>query len=183
MLQWDDAAYRQLIKAKKADTYLYTRETVKEYPDYYVADASLANGQKVTDANPQQKDFLWTSGVRLVDYTSTRGEKLQAACGCRRITRPASSIPRWSTSTRSNRRAPTTIRSLAYNGFNIAHYTSNGYAVLEPDIVYKVNDPGVSAVACVVPAVKAAIATGVVDAAARRAFRATHGAAIRRRSW
>ncbi len=33
----------------------------------------------MTDANPQQKDFLWTSGVRLVDYTSTRGEKLQAA--------------------------------------------------------------------------------------------------------
>jgi len=37
--------------------------------------------------------------------------------------------------------------------------------VLEPDIVYKVNDPGMSAVACVVPAVKAAIAMGVADPA------------------
>ena len=70
-----------------------------------------------------------------------------------------------------------------YNGFNIAHYTSNGYAVLEPDIVYKVNDPGMSAVACVVPAVKAAIATGVVDAQTRRHPRAIPGAATRRRSW
>ncbi len=35
--------------------------------------------------------------------------------------------------------------------------------MIESDIVYKVNDPGVSAVACVVPAVKAAIATGIVD--------------------
>jgi dipeptidyl aminopeptidase/acylaminoacyl peptidase len=44
-------------------------------------------------------------------------------------------------------------------------YTSRGYAVLEPDIVYRVNDPGMSAVWCVVPAVKAAIATGIVDSA------------------
>jgi len=35
--------------------------------------------------------------------------------------------------------------------------------VLMPDIKYKLNDPGMSAVACVVPAVKAAIATGIVD--------------------
>ena len=35
--------------------------------------------------------------------------------------------------------------------------------MLEPDIVYRVNDPGMSAVWCVVPAVKAAIATGIVD--------------------
>jgi dipeptidyl aminopeptidase/acylaminoacyl peptidase len=49
------------------------------------------------------------------------------------------------------------------NVVHVANYTSAGYAVLEPDIVYKINDPGMSAVACVVPAVKAAIATGVVD--------------------
>ncbi len=50
------------------------------------------------------------------------------------------------------------------NGFNKSVYTSQGYAVLIPDIVYKVNDPGMSAVWCMVPAVKAAVATGVVDA-------------------
>jgi dipeptidyl aminopeptidase/acylaminoacyl peptidase len=43
-------------------------------------------------------------------------------------------------------------------------YTNRGYAVLDPDIVYRVNDPGMSAVWAVIPAVKAAIATGVVDA-------------------
>ena len=35
--------------------------------------------------------------------------------------------------------------------------------MLVPDITYRVNDPGMSAVWCVVPAVKAAIATGIVD--------------------
>lgn len=42
-------------------------------------------------------------------------------------------------------------------------YTSNGYAVFMPDIAYQVNDPGRSACWCVMPALEAAIATGVVD--------------------
>ena len=32
-----------------------------------------------------------------------------------------------------------------------------------PDIAYRLNDPGVSAVECILPALDAAIATGVVD--------------------
>ena len=49
------------------------------------------------------------------------------------------------------------------SGFSTALYTSNGYAVFMPDITYRVNDPGMSAVECVLPALEAAIATGVVD--------------------
>src|SRR5206468_12944523 len=37
------------------------------------------------------------------------------------------------------------------------------YAVLMPDIKYTVNDPGRSAVWCVLPALEAAVNTGVVD--------------------
>ncbi len=49
------------------------------------------------------------------------------------------------------------------SGFNKSVYTSNGYAVLMPDITYRVDDPGMSAVWCVLPALEAAIETGVVD--------------------
>ncbi len=165
MAQWGDARYATLVKAKNADTYLYTRESVKESPDFYVADAMLSNGVKVTDANPQQKDFLWTSGVRIVDYTSTRGEKLQAALYLPANYDPAKKYPAVVEIYEKLSQNANAYPQPAYNGFSISAYTSNGYAVIEPDIVYKVNDPGVSAVACVVPAVKAAIATGVVDAA------------------
>ena len=44
-----------------------------------MADASLANGKKITDANPQQKDFLRTSGTKLIEYTTAKGDKLQGA--------------------------------------------------------------------------------------------------------
>ena len=53
----------------------------------------------------------------------------------------------------------------AANGFNRQAYTSNGYAVLQPDIKYYVNDPGMSAAWTLPNAVKAAVATGVVDPA------------------
>jgi len=147
MLLWDDAAFTQLIKAKKADTYLYTRETTQEYPNFYAADASLAHGRKITDANPQQNDFLWSNGVRLVDYSSTRGEKLQGALWLPAHYEAGKKYPMLVYIYEKLSQAANDYPQPGYNGFNIAHYTSNGYAVLEPDIVYKVNDPGMSAVA------------------------------------
>ncbi len=99
----------------------------------------------------------------LLDYTSDKGDKLQAA-----LFLPANYEP--------GKKYPTIVyiyeklsQSLnAYTipsarGFNKSVYTSRGYAVLMPDIVYKVNDPGLSAVWCVLPALKAAIDTGVID--------------------
>ena len=165
MLHWDDARYGQLIKAKHADIYLYTRETVRDAPDFYATGPSLENGQRLTDSDPQQKDFLWTSGVRLVDYTSTRGEKLQAALYLPANYDSSKKYPLMVEFYEKMSQNANSYPFPGYNGFSISYYTSNGYAVLEPDIVYKVNDPGMSAVACMVPAVKAAIATGVADAA------------------
>ncbi len=163
MLHWDDAAYSTLLKAKKADVYVYTRETTQDFPNFYVAKASLEGGQKVTDANPQQKNFLWSKGVKVIDYSSDKGDKLQGA-----LYLPANYEPGKSYATivyiyEKLSQSANNYAHPTFNGFNIAAYTSNGYAVLTPDIVYRVNDPGMSAVWCVLPALKAAIATGVVN--------------------
>jgi hypothetical protein len=165
MMQWADARFQQLFKAKNADTYVFTRETVKEAPDFYVSGPALDNPQRLTDANPQQKDFLWTSGSRVIDYTSTRGDKLQAALFLPANYDPAKKYPMVVEFYEKMSQNANVYPQPGFNGFSVSAYTSNGYAVLEPDIVYKVNDPGMSTVACMVPAVKAAIATGVVDPA------------------
>jgi dipeptidyl aminopeptidase/acylaminoacyl peptidase len=159
MLMWDDASYTTVLKAKHAGVYLYTRETVSEFPDYHVL-----NGAKITDANPQQKDFFWTKGSRLIEYTSDKGDKLQGTLYLPANYEPGKSYPTITYIYEKLSQGTNMYPHPTYNGFNIAAYTSNGYAVLTPDIVYKVNDPGMSAVWCVVPAVKAAIATGIVDA-------------------
>ncbi|HEY3286176.1 MAG TPA: prolyl oligopeptidase family serine peptidase [Gemmatimonadaceae bacterium] len=151
-------------KARDADTWFFTRQTVVKYPDVYAADAGLVNERRLTDANPQQKDVLWSSGARLVNYVCDHGDTLQGA-----LFLPANY--------ENGKKYPTLtyIYEKLSQGYNVypqpnatryanpAVYTSRGYAFFQPDITYKLDDPGRSAVACVVPAVKAAIATGIVD--------------------
>jgi dipeptidyl aminopeptidase/acylaminoacyl peptidase len=48
--------------------------------------------------------------------------------------------------------------------YNVAAFTSRGYFLLQPDIVFRPRDPGVSVVESVVPAVQRVISMGVVDA-------------------
>jgi dipeptidyl aminopeptidase/acylaminoacyl peptidase len=161
---WGDAAYSRLAKAEKADVMLYTKETELEPPDYYATDSRFGDPKRLTDMRPQVAKFNWTPGVQLVNYTCDKGDKLQAALYLPANYEKGKSYPTMvyfyerMSQTAHQFGAPTA------NGFNKSVYTSNGYAVLIPDIVYKVNDPGMSAVWCMVPAVKAAIATGVVDA-------------------
>jgi dipeptidyl aminopeptidase/acylaminoacyl peptidase len=51
------------------------------------------------------------------------------------------------------------------SAYNTAVWTSQGYFVLQPDIVYRDRNPGLSAVEAIVPAVETVVATGAVDAA------------------
>ena len=162
MLLWDDAVF-SIRKAEDADVFLYTRQTYKDYPDYYVTDSSLKKGTQITDVTAQQKGFLWSSGSMLLDYESAKGDKLQAALFLPTNYEKGKSYPTivyiYEKLSQSLNRYFTPYAS----GFNKSVYTSNGYAVLMPDIVYKVNDPGMSSVWCVLPAIDAAIQTGVVD--------------------
>ena len=49
------------------------------------------------------------------------------------------------------------------SSYNTTNYTSQGYFVFQPDIVYQTNHPGESAVNCVVPAVEEVLKTGMID--------------------
>ena len=162
-LVWDDASFA-FQKARDADVYVYTKQTARDFPNYYVANADFKGGRQITDADPQQKDFAWTSGVRLINYTSAKGDKLQGALYLPANYEPGKKYPLLVTiyEKRSNL-ANTYVAPSETSTPNRSIYTSRGYAVFDPDIVYRINDPGMSAVWCVIPAVKAAIATGMID--------------------
>ena len=100
----------------------------------------------------------------MIDYVSTNGDKLQAALFLPANYEPGKSYPTIVYIYEKLSQGANQYPKPAFEGFSAAPYTSNGYAVLMPDIVYRLNDPGMSAVACVLPALQAAIATGVVDA-------------------
>jgi dienelactone hydrolase len=163
MLAWDDASYPLLAKAKNADVLVYSRGTSLEPNDFYVADASLAGPVRLTDQRPQVAQFTWSPGVQLVNYTSEKGDRLQAALFLPANYEKGKSYPTVVNFYEKMSQTANQFSAPSANGFNRSIYTSHGYAVFVPDITYRVNDPGMSAVWCMVPAVKAAIATGIVD--------------------
>jgi dipeptidyl aminopeptidase/acylaminoacyl peptidase len=166
VLFMDDNSYGSFAKAETGKVFVYTKSNYQESPAFYASTSSdLAAPKKVNSNTPDQAKYAWTSGVKLINYVSANGDSLQAA-----LYLPANYVQgkSYPTITYIYERLTDglnnyTMPGFPGGGFNKAMYLSNGYAVLEPDIKYKLNDPGMSAVACVVPAVKAAVATGIVD--------------------
>lgn len=163
VLLWGDCAYGPPHKARDADVFAFTRQTNADYPDYYLTGATFGDPKRVTEANPRQKEYAWSAGARLIEYRGCGGKRLQGA-----LFLPANYEP--------GKKYPTIVYIYeklsqglhSYAGpsaawFNKAIYTSNDYAVLMPDLCYRLNDPGVSSVECLLPALDAAVATGVVD--------------------
>ena len=66
-LVYEDAAFSNPVKAAKADKYLFTRQTFVEFPDLRVGGYGFKDGAKISDANPQQKDYMWGRRI-LFDY-------------------------------------------------------------------------------------------------------------------
>jgi esterase/lipase len=75
-LVYEDASFSNPVKAAKADKYLFTRQTFVEFPDLRVSGPGFKDAKKISNANPQQADYLW--GHRLLfDYKDKDGHKLQ----------------------------------------------------------------------------------------------------------
>ncbi len=75
-LVFEDAAFSTPAKAARADRYMFTRQTFAEYPDVRVGSYGFKDGKKISDANPQQSEFLWGKRV-LFDYKLKDGTRAQ----------------------------------------------------------------------------------------------------------
>jgi dipeptidyl aminopeptidase/acylaminoacyl peptidase len=164
-LVWEDASIGWLSKAKHAEVYTYGTEDFNKPTEFLVGGPQLKGAQQLTKNAPQESLYTWSAGVRLVNYVSDKGDSLQGA-----LFLPAGyeEGKKYPTIVYYYEKLSQTLHfynrpDYSRTGWNPTLYTSNGYAVFIPDIVYRVNDPGMSAVWCVIPGVKAAIATGVID--------------------
>ena len=161
---WVDRSVGRPVVARDENRMVFTQETFVEFPDYWVSDIRFRNPQRVTDANPQQADFAWSPGRVLIDYVDSRGNELQATLGL-----PAGY--------EEGKRYPMLVyfyetmsqRHHAYQGPtyddrpHMATYASNGYLVLQPDIVYTIGEPGSSAVDDLTAAIQKVIDLGYAD--------------------
>ena len=150
-------------KAKKVDMVLYTIETFEEFPDYYVSELNFKNPIKVTDANPQQKDFVWGHRI-LVAYINSKGQKLQATLSLPAGYEAGKKYPMLvyfyeKMSQRHHQYSMPTYDDRPH----MSAYASDGYLVLMPDIVFEIGKPGTSSLDCVASAVKKVIELGYAD--------------------
>jgi dipeptidyl aminopeptidase/acylaminoacyl peptidase len=150
-------------KAQDADVYLTTASTFREYPDLLVTDHSFREFRKVSDANPQLAALSWGS-AEMVHYSSADGVPLQGILYKPENFDPGKKYPLIVyIYERLSQGIYNFIEPRPFHSINVSYYVSNGYLVLEPDIVYKVGYPGQSALNCVLPAIQAVIDKGGVD--------------------
>ena len=151
-------------KASDADLLLYTRQSVAEFPDLWVATTAFAHPTKVSDANPQQSEYRWAT-VEMVYWLSDNGTPLAGL-----LYKPADfdSTKQYPMIVNFYERSSDNLHAYSPPIFHRStirptYYASRGYLVFEPDVVYQIGFPGKSAVDCVVPGVLALIERGFVD--------------------
>ena len=159
-----DKSFSRPTKAKNADALLFTRSSFSEFPDLWVSNPDLSDMQKVSDANPQQSDYLWGT-AELMEWHSIDGKLLQGILYKPENFHPEKKYPMLvyfyerNSHNLHRHRTPAASRS----SINISFYVSRGYVVFVPDIPYRVGYPGESALNAVVPGVTDLIKQGFVD--------------------
>lgn len=68
-LLMDNYRFGGTVKARLGNQIIFTRESFREFPDVWTADLNLSVPKKISDANPQMKNYLW-GNVELVNWTS-----------------------------------------------------------------------------------------------------------------
>lgn len=161
-LIFEDRSINRLSKAKDAAVFSYLKQDYDLSPEVYVAN-NFTNEKKMISTNPQQKDFYWGKS-ELVSFINRKGKKMQGALFYPANYEPGKQYPMivYIYELLSNT-VHTYITPSERSAYNTSNYTTNGYFIFRPDIVYDTNEPGMSAANCVIPAVEQVLKTGMID--------------------
>ena len=156
-------AFSAPIKAKDADVYLLTEQTFNEFPDLVTTNGTFKELRKVSDVNPQKSKLLWGTS-EVVQFKNADGVPLMGALYKPENFDPHKKYPMMvyiyeKLTQNVNRFVPPAPGT----SINVSYYVSNGYLVLEPDIVYTTGYPGQSSLKCVLPAIQSVVDKGFVD--------------------
>jgi len=138
--------YSGLQKARENNNLIYTQETFQQFPDIQFVQIGKSKSKKISSVNPQQSEYNWGTN-ELVHFTSLDGTKLEGMLVKPENFDPNKKYPmivnfyERSADGLNRYRAPSPGRSTISYSF----YTSRGYLIFNPDIVYRIGYPGESA--------------------------------------
>ncbi len=162
-LIWMDKRVTALAKAKRADRYVYSLMDFDDSPDYFSSDNGFADARQVTRTNPFMSEYAWGRSA-LIDYKSAQGAPLQGA-----LFYPAGYDPskKYPMVVYMYEKLSDGVHQFSMPSerdyYNAASFTTHGYLYLQPDIVFRPREPGLSVVDSVVPAVQKVIQMGAAD--------------------
>ncbi len=156
--------YSSFEKARDGKNLIFTQENFQTFPDVLASDISFKSVKKISDINPQQKDYKWGT-IELVYWTSLDGQKMEGM-----LVKPEGFDPKKkypmivnfyekSSDALNRHREPFPGRSTITYSF----YASRGYLIFNPNVNYKTGYPGEDAYNCVIPGVTSLIEKGFVD--------------------
>lgn len=151
-------------KAKNEDVVVFTKENFQTYPNLISSNLNFKKEKQISDAAPQQEDFLWGT-AELISWRSLDGRLIEGTIHKPENFDPNKKYPlivnfyEKSSQGLLSYRMPENHRSTV----DYHYYTSNGYVIFNPDVYYKEGYPGESAFNCVMPGVSAVVSQGYID--------------------
>jgi dipeptidyl aminopeptidase/acylaminoacyl peptidase len=162
----DMALTQQVVKAKNANVFLFTKENFKAFPDLQLAkNQDFKNSTRISNANPQQANHTWGT-AELYTWIALDGQRLTGMLfkpegfDAKKKYPMIVNFYERSSQDLNLHRIPTPNRS----NINYSFYVSRGYVVFNPDIPYREGYPGESAMSAVIPGVSSLIDKGFIDA-------------------
>lgn len=143
----DEYKFYQLRRAKNADNYAFIKTNFHTSPDVWLATGgNFASARKVSDANPQMKDYSWGK-ASLVDWYAYDGRPSQGVLYTPDDLDPSKKYPMLVVFYERNSEelyAHYTMEP-SWSWVNYPFYVSRGYVVFVPDVHYYTGIPGESA--------------------------------------
>lgn len=160
-LLFDNTSISKLYKAKNVDKYIYVSQRFDNPPTLYLRNESLTT--ELFKSNTHHSLYQWGKSA-MIHFKNSKGITINAALYYPSDYDKSKKYPMIVyiydiVSRNVNHYVNPTIHNTL--GFNISSLTSNGYAILMPDIVYESGKTGFSALECVTNASDKVIELGI----------------------
>lgn len=139
--------FTQMNKAKNADVYAYLKANFNTSPDVYIASGNnFAAAKRVSDINPQMKDYNWGT-AELVKWYTYNGRPTEGVLYKPEDFDPDKKYPMLVVFYETNSENLYKYYNMepSWSWVNYPFYVSRGYVILVPDIHYTPGTPGESA--------------------------------------
>lgn len=159
-----DYSVRISAMAGDGKSCLFIKQNFSTYPDLWFGKTDFKKALRLTDINPQQKQYNWGT-AKLVEWKNYEGKQNQGVLyvpGDYDSTKAYPMIVDFY-ETHTGEMHSYLTPEYSTSTIDIPTYVSNGYLVFRPDIHFKTGNPGESTYNAVVSGTEALIKRGIAD--------------------